>query len=288
MVLHIRQPFGVKETCFLMKSEAHSESLLAKVSQQLAALEKRDWELWLILSGTGILVGAGLLALLFPAAILKQGNVRMEIEVSRESFLGLVTLLILFNTYIIGRRMELRRTREAVISTAMQSELTRLQSFTDPLTEVYNRRSLDDMANGFIIRAKRLGNPLTFIVIDADRFRDVNSRYGHLTGDFVLAEIAGLLKGAVRGSDAVVRYGGDEFLIILADAPLKGAQVVTARIAKFAQDWNSAGHLPGFKLVLSIGLAEWSAEKTLDQILHEADQNMYSSKEVGKNRATGA
>lgn len=265
--------------------EAKSESVLAKVSRQMAAIEKRDWELWMIVAGTGILVGAGLLALLFPAAILSEGNVHMEITVSRQLFLGLVALLILFNTYVIGRRLELRRTREAVISTALQSELTRLQSFTDPLTEVYNRRSLDDMAQKYKSRAQRLGKPLTFMVLDADEFKEVNTRFGHLTGDFVLAEIAALLKGAVRGSDAVVRYGGDEFLIIMADAPLEGAQIIAQRLTKSVEEWNSAGHLPGFKLILSMGLAEMTPEKTLDEVLNEADRNMYSVKDPDKNPA---
>lgn len=260
---------------------AQPESVLAKLSQQLAALEKRDWELWLILAGTGILVGAGLIALLFPAAILKERNLHVEITVSREMFAGLVALLILFNTYVISRRLELRRTREAVVSTTIQSELVRLQSFTDPLTEVYNRRSLDEMARRFMSRAQRLGKPLTFMIIDTDHFKEINTRFGHLTGDFVLAEIAALLRGVVRGTDAVVRFGGDEFLIILSDAPLEGAQVVANRIAKAAEDWGAAGHLPGFKLKLSLGLAEWSEGKILDRILREADENMYAMKNTG-------
>jgi len=266
-----------------MTEGGRSESLLAKVSRQMAAIEKRDWELWMIVAGTGILVGAGLLALIFPAAILQQGNVHMELTVSRELFIGLVALLILFNTYVIGRRLDLRRAREAVISTALQSELTRLQSFTDPLTEVYNRRSLDEMANRYISRAQRLGKPLSFLVLDADQFKEVNTRFGHLTGDFVLAEIAALLKGAVRGADSVVRYGGDEFLIILADASQEGAEVVASRITKSAEDWNAEGHLPGFRLTFSIGVTEMTPGKTLDEVLNDADQNMYSAKGTRKS-----
>src|SRR5690348_13447067 len=124
-----------------MNPGAGSDSVLAKVSRQLAAIEKRDFELWMIVVGTGILVGAGLIAITYPAALMREGNVHFEINVSRELFLGLVALLILFNTYVITRRMDLRRTREAVISGTLQNELIRLQSFTDPLTEVYNRRS---------------------------------------------------------------------------------------------------------------------------------------------------
>lgn len=261
-----------------MENSGKSESILARISGQLAAIEKRDWELWMIVVGTGILTGVALVALLFPAAILHQGVVRLDIEISRELFAGLVALLVLFNTYVISRRMQLRRMREAVISTAVQNELIRLQSFMDPLTEVYNRRSLDDMAGRYIARAHRQQKPLTFMVVDADDFKDINTRFGHLTGDFVLAEIAALLRGAVRGSDSVVRSGGDEFLIIMADAPLEGGQIVRTRIAKSLEDWNRGGHLTDFQLSLSMGLAEWSPGMTLDQVMTEADKEMYAIK----------
>ncbi len=265
-----------------MESTGKSESVIAKVSRQLSALEKRDWELWLVVAVTGIVACAGLVALLFPSAILEQENLRLDLVVPRELLVALAALLVLFNTFMITRRLELRRTREQVISTSIQNELIRLQSFTDPLTEVYNRRSLDDMAAKYMSRAQRLGKPLTFMVIDTDRFKEINTRFGHLTGDFVIAEIAALLQGAVRGSDSVVRYGGDEFLVILADAPLDGAEVAVNRVAKSLEDWNRAGQLKDFELSLSIGLAEWKPGKTLDDVLSEADTKMYSAKEARK------
>jgi diguanylate cyclase (GGDEF)-like protein len=265
-----------------MKNEAQSDSVLARVSNQLRALEKRDWELWLIVSGTGVLIGAGFIALAYPSAILHEGNLHFEIDVSRELFISLVALLILMNTYVISRRMELRRTREMVISTTIQSELIRLQSFTDPLTEVYNRRMLDDMFHRYVSHAKRLSKPMTLMVVDVDRFKDINTKFGHLTGDFVLAEIAGLLRGAVRGADAVVRYGGDEFLVFLADSPEVGAEVVNTRIAKSVQDWNAAGHLGDFTMTLSIGLTQWTDGVSLDELLNEADQKMYAAKDARK------
>ena len=267
-----------------MEFESKSDSMLSKLSPQLVALEKRDFELWLIVVGTGVLVGAGLLAILFPSAILRSGSLHFEITVSRELFLGLITLLVLFNAYVVSSRLKLRRARRDVISTAIHSELLRLQSFTDPLTEVYNRRMLDDLMLKYTRRAQRLNKPLSFLMIDVNDFRTINSRFGHTVGDFVLLEVATLLKSAVRGSDAVIRYGGGEFLIILGDSPMQDVDVVKARISKFVQEWNHSGHLKDFELALSIGGAQWSPDKTTTQIMDEADQRMYADKAANKAR----
>lgn len=259
-----------------------TETVLARVSQQLSQLERRDGELWLIVSLAGLLVGAGLLAVLFPAAFLKQGNIHFEISVSRPLVLGLVALLTLLNTYLVSKRMEIRRLREELLSRTIQQELVKQQSFTDPLTEIYNRQSLEDMAGRFMSQARRSKKPLTFMLLDVDQFKDVNTRFGHLTGDVVLANTAALLRYSVRGSDAVFRYGGDEFLIILADSSCSDAKHVVERIRTGVADWNGAGHLEKFKLSLSIGVSEWTEGKTLDDLLDGADHQMYAAKAHGK------
>jgi diguanylate cyclase (GGDEF)-like protein len=255
-----------------------TESVLARVGQQLSQLEKRDWELWVIVSLTGVLVATGLLAILFPAAFLKQDNIHFELTVSRPLAVGLIALLVLLNTYLVSKRLEIRRVREELISSTIQRELIQQQSFTDPLTEIYNRRSLEEMVGRFISHARRLQSPLTFLLIDIDRFKDVNTRFGHLTGDVVLADTAALLKSSVRGSDAVFRYGGDEFLIVLADTSRSGAARVVERIGAYVLEWNRAETLQAFELSLSIGVSEWSDGMTLDQLLDEADREMYAAK----------
>ena len=87
------------------------------------------------MSLAGLLVGVGLLAILFPAAFLGQGNVHFEITVSRPLVLGLVALLALLNTYLLSRRLEIRRVREELISRTIQQELVQRQSFTDVLSK---------------------------------------------------------------------------------------------------------------------------------------------------------
>jgi diguanylate cyclase (GGDEF)-like protein len=115
-------------------------------------------------------------------------------------------------------------------------------------------------------------------MIDVDKFKQVNTRFGHLAGDFVLAEIAGVLKSAIRGTDAVVRYGGDEFLLLLADTSADGAQRVVDRIHTRLEDWNAAGHLKDTQVCLSIGITEWQNGQSLDEILNRADSKMYEHK----------
>jgi diguanylate cyclase (GGDEF)-like protein len=254
-----------------------NRSTLARVSLQLSRLEKRDWELWVIVSVTGIMVSAGVLALLIPAAF-SGDSIDLHIIISRPLAIGLFVLLALLNTYLVTKRFEMRRLREQLISSTLQNELIEQQSFTDPLTEIYNRRSLDQIAGQFIGQARRRRTPLTFLMVDADNFKQINTRFGHLTGDFVLAEIAAILRSSIRGSDAAVRYGGDEFLILLPDTTADGALNVEQRIGVKLDDWNKADNLEGFRLSLSIGAVEWRDGETLDEVLDAADRKMYEHK----------
>jgi diguanylate cyclase (GGDEF)-like protein len=86
------------------------------------------------------------------------------------------------------------------------------------------------------------------------------------------------LKSSIRASDAVIRYGGDEFLIILADSTIAGAVHVTERIHRKFEDWNATGHLEGTRVSVSIGAAEWREGASLDEILDNADGKMYDMK----------
>jgi len=262
-----------------------ADSLLASLSQQLSAIEKRDAELWLILLSIGVMVTACLLIVLFPGTFLKGGNFEVALSISKEAFYGLIALLALANTYIVTRRFQYRKTRQQLISATIQNELIRLQSFTDPLTEVYNRRSLDEMAGRFISSARRRKTPLTFMLVDVDDFREVNSKFGHLTGDVVLAEVATILRTSVRGSDAVVRYGGDEFLLILPESTAENTQPVIKRITEHVRRWNESGELKDFELSMSIGVAQWRDGATIDETLDEADQKMYAAKNAAKTEA---
>ena len=262
-----------------------TESLLRRVSQQLYNLEKRDWELWTIVSVTGILVSLGILAIALPSAFLKNGSVYFDMTVSRPLAVGLVVLVALLNTYLVGRRREVRRLREEIIFNTLQKQVIEQQSFTDPLTEIYNRRSLDDIVGRFISHARRRKVPLTFLMVDVDKVKNVNTRFGHLSGDFVLAEVANLLKGSIRGCAAAGRYGGDEFVIILSRADVSRALKVADRIREILSTTvMEEPNGKSFSITVSEGVTSYGAGDDAYSLILRADNALYAAKQNGRDR----
>src|SRR5512146_891224 len=101
-------------------------TLLANLSKQLAKIERRDWELWLMVLVSGVILGLGLLALILPSAFLRDESFHVELAVSKELFFSLIAVLLISDLYVISRKLELRNTRQQLVSVTVQNELTRL------------------------------------------------------------------------------------------------------------------------------------------------------------------
>src|SRR3989441_3600593 len=125
----------------------------------------------------------------------------------------------------------------------------------------------------------------SLLMCDLNNFKLVNDRYGHLMGDYVLAQMAGILKTCVRGSDYVVRYGGDEFLLVLPETDQAGAEVVRERIQQRVAEWNGVSRLDNLQVTDSIGLYLHVAGQSPDQDVAEADARMYGDKQASRNKA---
>jgi len=156
----------------------------------------------------------------------------------------------------------------------------REQAIQDSLTGLFNRRYLRQSIKNDLARCKRYNSQFSLMMIDINRFKEINDRYSHQTGDKLLQEVAGLLKKTVRNSDTVIRYGGDEFLIVLLETGGNTDQV-KKRIRKNIQKWNQKQNLFDFPLTLAIGSSHWEPQtgKDLEEMLKEADLNMYKNKQ---------
>jgi diguanylate cyclase (GGDEF)-like protein/PAS domain S-box-containing protein len=171
-------------------------------------------------------------------------------------------------------------TAEALRRIRLQKELTE-QATRDPLTGVYNRRYFTEVVAQEVSRSKRRGRPIGLLMIDVDRFKQTNDQLGHAVGDRVLQEVGALLRSAVRGEDFVIRYGGDEFLVVLPETSGETA-IVKARILELVDRWNAANpDLLPLPLRLAIGDAHWmpQSSQSIEEALAEADRLMYVCKQ---------
>jgi two-component system cell cycle response regulator len=160
-------------------------------------------------------------------------------------------------------------------------------ALTDPLTKVLNRRALTDRLAAEMGRVNRYESTVSLLLIDLDHFKRVNDNYGHLVGDDVLTEMAGLLQNAVRAVDVVARYGGEEFVVVLPETGSPGASRFAERLREVIEAHPfSRGAGSTLRLTASIGVATYPSPnlETVEAFLAAADQALYRAKAEGRNR----
>jgi diguanylate cyclase (GGDEF)-like protein len=153
----------------------------------------------------------------------------------------------------------------------------------DPLTFCYNRRALDTFVENDIAYAKRNGIDLSVIMLDLDDFKKINDVYGHLAGDEVLKSISRLISSMVRKSDYLVRYGGEEFVLVLPDSTLYSAVEVAHKIRKLIEKHRVQFEGKSIAVSASFGVAALEDKQDGSYILQEADERLYRAKSLGKN-----
>ncbi len=173
----------------------------------------------------------------------------------------------------------------AVLQNArLLAEVGRL-AITDELTGLFNRRHFFTLAKESFSQAQETGSPLSALIIDLDHFKQFNDHYGHIVGDTVLHETAGLIKSALREQDIVGRYGGEEFSVLLPKTDLPNAVKVAKRIIRKATEAVIHTEVGEMKVNLSIGAASMRRKTPdLHALINDADQAMYSAKDLGGNR----
>jgi diguanylate cyclase (GGDEF)-like protein len=172
-------------------------------------------------------------------------------------------------------------------ATALALTRARAEAGTDAVTGCMNHRAMRRRLDEEIDRASRTGGPLSALLIDLDDFKLVNDHHGHQAGDAMLRSVVHALVGEFRAFDRVARYGGDEFVVILPNAELDSAAAAAARALERmraipAQDGVAAG------VSASIGVGQWRAPMSTDQLLEACDAALLRSKRQGKGRVSRA
>ena len=191
-------------------------------------------------------------------------------------FLLVYTVVLSMVTHSLGSRIA-----------EQKRELQRLNR-TDPTVQLPNRPHLEEVAASELARFHRSGRPATLLLLDVDRFKTINDRYGHGMGDVVLKRIAAILRRSVRSIDLPARYGGDEFAVLLVDTGTADAGQVAERIRSEAERQVFEAE-PGLRCTLSIGVAAATAQDaSLDSWVRAADAALYRAKDSGRNRVVAA
>lgn len=210
--------------------------------------------------------------------------------------LALVVLAVgLIGQLVINNRAAFRRERNLVRTAAqlreVSAELDRLAK-TDALTGIQNRRAFFDILGVEFRRSRRYRRQLSVLMLDLDKFKSVNDRWGHQFGDYLLHETANLISMSIRESDILGRYGGEEFALALPETSEESALLVGEKLRAAVEAHEFRTHdipppsMGPIRLTLSIGVASLPVEDDQDEadLIRRADQALYEAKRLGRNR----
>ena len=178
-----------------------------------------------------------------------------------------------------------------VESLKKELEQVKVESMTDSLTGISNRKAFDVALEQTVISSREQEASFNILIIDIDYFKKFNDTYGHLVGDKVLRFVASTLRRSLKGSDIVARFGGEEFTVILPKTPIESAEIVAQQIRQTISSGSlkdtKNGRLYG-SITVSIGIAQFRGNESPNDLLQRADEALYLAKDRGRNRVEKA
>jgi two-component system, cell cycle response regulator len=178
-----------------------------------------------------------------------------------------------------------KRLREELVG---QSRRLETMLHEDPLTGLFNRRYVLTRLEGLISGARRHGRPLSVAMVDIDRFKSLNDRFGHDAGDNALVAITSALRERLRAEDELGRLGGEEFLALLPDTGAGAAASVAEDLRASAEAARAHGGKHVLRATVSVGWATWDGEEGPERLVKRADIALYAAKHAGRNAVRGA
>jgi len=263
-----------------IEEQVAAPSMLARTEQiqrEIQNLSGRDLQLWSIGILVMLVLAGGISALIFPHVMWEQRVVRIESAYLPQLFFGLISLVLLFNIYLIGQKITLSHTRRLLISELVLNERLESLSLIDPLTQLLNRRALNEMIPREVARANRTAAHLTFLTMDINGFREINSKYGALEGNLVLTEFSKMLRTVFRGGDMIFRHGGDEFLVVMPDTQEAEVDAPMQRLLRSVEHWN-INNGKRYEFGFTWGIAPYITGSDFSDVLRAVDRKLYQKK----------
>ncbi|TWG39714.1 diguanylate cyclase (GGDEF)-like protein [Acidovorax delafieldii] len=256
-------------------------ALLAALSHRHATVGRGQWLLVAGLSLEAVVLGG--------RALVAISTHSEATNILQSSALQTLTFLATFSVVLVSSVGFVFMSRDRA------DENNRVLAALDPLTGVANRRSLIAALDRDVARAQRMREPMALMMVDIDHFKDVNDQYGHPAGDRVLCSVVNVLRQRVRAQDLVGRYGGEEFMVLLPDTGLTGAEQLARELCKAVEESRCPADGvpgPGIAVTVSIGVFGGRLESgdSWDMLIAAADRALYQAKNNGRNRvevATG-
>jgi diguanylate cyclase (GGDEF)-like protein len=250
-------------------------------------LQRRQWWMWSSAVLVTLLLTLTIASFAFPGLI-SEAETFTSFALS-QTVRGLVGLVLLFNVYTIYQQTQIHRIQRQLSDqvTAMGKMESRTEEVfklaaLDQLTGLYNRRSGEQRLSSEVLRAQRTGRPLAILLLDLDDLKAMNDKFGHAGGDDLIRTFAQHLNKAIRGSDLAVRFGGDEFLVLLPDCKVEEVRYVLNRLSGHKVECQGTELPIGF----SAGCANHRAGDAPEDLMKRADDDLYTNKR-GKKEAAG-
>lgn len=248
-----------------------------EIQRQIQDLSGRDLQLWSIGALVILVLTGGLLSILLPDVMWAQRVIRIEHAYLPQLFFGLVSLILLCNIYLLGQKLTLNATRRALIRELVLNERLENLSLIDPLTQLLNKRAVNELVPIEVARANRLGSSLTFLAIDLDGFKTINAKFGSIEGDRVLLDFSKILKTVFRGGDIVFRQGGDEFLVVMPETSEQQADFPVERLLRGVEQWNLM-QKKSYEMAFTYGLSAYVTGADYADALRVVDRKMYQKR----------
>ena len=260
-----------------MNEQSSILSRTEHIQVQIQHLSSRDLQLWSICGLGFLMFAAVVLAFVTPNLMWAPKSIKMDELYLPQLLFGLISVIVLFNIYSLSIQFSMNTTRYALIRELAVNEQLESLSLVDPVTQLLNRRGMDQLIPKEVARSNRMGGNLTFMKIEITGFNETSAKFGVTEGNILLVEFGKLLKTVFRGGDTVFRQDGHEFLVLMPDTNEQQREPPLQRLLRSVEQWNLNNNKP-YELSFRWAFAAYAIGGDFTDTLRTLDRKLFVTK----------